>query len=71
MVRVEARRRVRRRSPLLAWPALFLSLGWNFLEFGFDPPGEDDGLVWGWIVCGVVFWLMGGLPLFALAAAEA
>src|SRR3712207_8355335 len=22
---------------LLAWPALFLSLGWNFLEDAFDP----------------------------------
>ena len=51
-----------------AWPALFLSLGWNFLEFGLDPPGEDDGLVWGWLICGVLFFLMGGLPLLALAA---
>ena len=53
---------------LLAWPALFLSLGWNFFEFGLDPPGEDDELVWGWLVCGVVFFLMGGLPLLGLAA---
>ena len=30
-----------------AWPALFLSLGWNFLEFGLDPPGEEAGLAWG------------------------
>jgi Na+/melibiose symporter-like transporter len=45
----------------LAWPALFLSLGWNFLEFAFAPPG--GGLAWGWLVCGVVFVLMGGLPL--------
>src|SRR5690606_5344155 len=22
----------------LAWPALFISLGWNFLEYGVDPP---------------------------------
>jgi hypothetical protein len=36
------------------WGALFGSLGWNFLEYGFS----DDGLVWGWIVCGVVFELM-------------
>jgi hypothetical protein len=48
---------------LLAWPALFLSLGWNFLEYGFDPPGGADVAV-GWIVCGVVFVLMGGVPLF-------
>ncbi len=45
----------------LAWPALFLSLGWNFVEFGFDPPG--GGLEWGWIVCGVLFAVMGGGPL--------
>ena len=48
----------------LGWPALFLSLGWNFLEFGFSPPGGNDGqLVWSWIFCGVVFVLMGGIPL--------
>ena len=45
----------------LAWPALFLSLGWNFLEFAFAPPG--GGFAWGWLVCGVMFVLMGGLPL--------
>ncbi|HET7181823.1 MAG TPA: SHOCT domain-containing protein [Candidatus Limnocylindrales bacterium] len=48
----------------LGWPALFLSLGWNFLEFGFAPPSGSDGdLVWSWIFCGVVFVLMGGIPL--------
>ncbi|MGE5595806.1 MAG: SHOCT domain-containing protein [Hyphomicrobiales bacterium] len=47
----------------LAWPALFLSLGWNFLEFGLNSPGPDGGLEWGWLVCGVVFVLMGGGPL--------
>ena len=47
-----------------AWPALFLSLGWNFLEFGLRPPGGEPGeLVWGWLFCAVVFGLMGGLPL--------
>lgn len=48
-----------------AWPALFLSLGWNFLEFGLNPPGPETGLVWGWLVCAIVFGLMGGLPLLA------
>jgi drug/metabolite transporter (DMT)-like permease len=52
----------------LAWPALFLSLGWNFLEFGLDPPG-DGGLVWGWLVCAFIFALMGGLPLIAILPA--
>ena len=30
-----------------------------FLEFGLDPPG-DEGVVWGWIICAVLFFLMGG-----------
>lgn len=47
--------------PLLAWPALFLSLGWNFLEFGIGAPG---GLALGWLVPGVMFVLMGGVPLW-------
>lgn len=46
----------------LLWPALFLSLGWNFLEYGIAPP-VGDGPVWGWLVCGVIFVLMGGIPL--------
>jgi hypothetical protein len=44
-----------------AWSALFLALGWNFLEYGFDPPG--GGTSPGWLVCGFVFVLMGGVPL--------
>lgn len=48
----------------LGWPALFLSLGWNFLEFGLAPPGGAAGeIVWSWIFCGVIFALMGGIPL--------
>lgn len=46
----------------LAWPALFLSLGWNFLDFGLNPPGDSGG-GGGWLVCAVVFFLMGGVPL--------
>jgi hypothetical protein len=62
------------RSPtantLLAWPALFLSLGWNFLEYGVDPPDGSANVVWGWLFCGVLFVLMGGLPLlFGISAA--
>jgi hypothetical protein len=53
----------------LLWPALFLSLGWNFLEFGLAPPGKR-GLDWGWLVCAVVFALMGGLPLLGFLIAE-
>ncbi len=50
---------------LLAWPALFLSLGWNFLEYGVNPP-IGEGPVWGWLICGILFALMGGLPLLAV-----
>ena len=47
---------------LLAWPALFLTLGWNFLEDGFDPPMGEDTAV-GYLICGVIFVLMGAGPL--------
>jgi hypothetical protein len=50
----------------LLWPALFLSLGWNFLEYAFDPPGAGGGVWWGWLICGIVFMLMGGLPLLVM-----
>lgn len=49
------------RLTFLAWSALFLSLGWNFWEYGLN-----GGPVWGWIICGVVFVLMGAIPLFGL-----
>jgi hypothetical protein len=48
--------------PLVAWPALFLSLGWNFLEYGFWPPG-GMGWEWGWVIPGILFVIMGGAPL--------
>lgn len=48
----------------LGWPALFLSLGWNFLEFGLRPPGGEPGeVVWSWLFCAAIFGLMGGAPL--------
>jgi hypothetical protein len=43
------------------WGVLFGSLGWNFLEFTFTGPD----VVWGWLVCGVMFWAM-ALPALAL-----
>jgi hypothetical protein len=51
---------------LLLWSALFLSLGWNFFAYAFDPPGPTQGVVAGWLVCGIVFALMGGLPLIVV-----
>jgi hypothetical protein len=56
------------RLVFLAWSALFLSLGWNFWEFGLNPPDGSDGVVWGWIICGVTFLAMGGLPLLGLTS---
>lgn len=53
---------------VFAWPALFLSLGWNFWEYGLNPPGDPASFtVWGWILCGVIFVVMGGLPLVPIA----
>jgi hypothetical protein len=57
------------RLAILAWPVLFLSLGWNFLEFGLDP-GNDQGIVWSWIICAILFFLMGGGPLLLLVRPE-
>ncbi len=47
---------------LLMWAALFGTLGFNFIQLGFDPPAQMSGAT-GWIISGVVFWLMalGGL----------
>lgn len=48
---------------LLEWAALFGALGWNFIDLGINPPDNLASGATGWIVCGVVFWLMalGGL----------
>jgi len=45
-----------------AWPALFLSLGYNFLEYGLKPP-TGHGPIYGWLIPGVLFVIMGGVPL--------
>ena len=36
------------------WWLLFGSLGWNFLDYGIF----SGDVVWGWAICGIVFWLM-------------
>jgi hypothetical protein len=59
------------RPYVFAWSALFLALGWNFLDYGFDSPAPGGGTEVGWIICGVVFVLMGGVPLLALFAPRA
>jgi hypothetical protein len=43
----------------LLWPGLFISLGYDFLDDGVS----GDGIGAGSIVVGVVFILMGGIPL--------
>ena len=43
---------------------LFLALGWNFLDYGFDPPGGGTSV--SWLVCGAIFVVMGGVPLVFL-----
>ncbi|MFN8016972.1 MAG: SHOCT domain-containing protein [Acidimicrobiales bacterium] len=47
----------------LAWPALFMSLGWNFFRFAIDPAGPATGPVWSWLFCGAMFWAMGLAPV--------
>jgi hypothetical protein len=44
------------------WSALFLSLGWNFLEFAIIPP--QGGIDISWLICGIMFVVMGAGPLF-------
>jgi len=48
---------------LLGWPALFISLGYNFIDYAINPPENMDGTA-GWWVCGIIFGLM-GLPALA------
>jgi Short C-terminal domain len=48
--------------PLLAWPALFCTLGFNFLQYGVAPPG-GGGIELGFLIPGILFELMGGIPL--------
>jgi hypothetical protein len=47
---------------LLLWAALFGALGWNFIDLGLNPPANMTSGT-GYLVCGIVFWLMalGGL----------
>lgn len=49
---------------VLAWPALFISLGWNFLEYAFAPPeGAGGDIAFGWLIPGIMFVIMGAVPL--------
>jgi hypothetical protein len=52
-----------RRLALLSWSALFLLLGWNFLDFAVVHPNNGSGVSAGFLVCAVVFIIMGAVPL--------
>ena len=51
---------------VLAWPALFCSLGYNFLAYSFIPEADGGGIATGWLICGIIFQLMGGIPLLII-----
>ena len=50
---------------LPAWSGIFLSLGYNFLDFGFNPQGLADkpGPIGALVACGIVFVIMGAVPV--------
>jgi hypothetical protein len=48
---------------LLAWPALFISLGWNFLQYAFFPGPGDNSIELGFLIPGILFVIMGAAPL--------
>lgn len=58
-------------SMILAWTALFGSLGWNFWEAGLAPLALGQGPDWGGVICGVAFWglALGGLGTLSLGGA--
>jgi len=54
-------------SGLLAWVATFGLLGWNFISLSIHPPAGQPG-TGGWLISGVVFWLLavcGLVPLLS------
>jgi hypothetical protein len=51
---------------VLAFPALFLALGYNFLDLGLNPPFGETGPTVGWVVCAAFFVLFGGFLLVLL-----
>jgi hypothetical protein len=53
----------------LGWPLLFVSLGWNFLDYGLHPTDGEDGPIWGWLIPGTLFWVMGLAPVVVAIAA--
>lgn len=54
------------RVALLAWPGVFLSQAWGFFVHGAGPGGP----VWSWLLCGVMFTVMGIVPMLFLRTKE-
>lgn len=52
------------RPYVFSWSALFLALGWNFLDYGVNPP--LGGTSWSWLICGITFVIMAVVPLLFL-----
>jgi hypothetical protein len=52
----------------LSWSALFIALGWNFVEYGFSLR-TGHGIQWGWAVCALIFVIMGLAPLVLILGA--
>jgi hypothetical protein len=48
---------------LFAWSAMFLSLGWNFVDYGLHLTTSGHGINGGFLFPGVLFIVMGGVPL--------
>ena len=59
-----------KRCAILAWPGLFLALGWNFLQFGLPKHTHGEGVDHGWqagfLVPGILFIIMGIVPLIVV-----
>jgi len=54
-----------KRCAILAWPGLFLSLGWNFLQYGL--PIDGHSVQAGFLVPGILFMVMGIVPVVFIA----
>jgi len=53
-------------TPVLAWSALFGSLGWNFLDYGLFNAPPEIGIDLGFVIPGVIFWIMAAVPLLGV-----
>jgi hypothetical protein len=53
-------------TPVLAWSALFGSLGWNFMDYGLFNAPPEIGIDLGFVIPGVMFWIMAAVPLLGI-----